>query len=140
NQVWAMDITYVPMARGFIYLVAVMDWFSRRVLSWRVSITMEAAFCIEALEEALMTSPGLHQPGHSSVATQGAFHQHSEPGYKFRPHPIYDLIHGSARLRLCAVALRVLPSWLRHSYVNHADATQPFHSIVCLGSPLRCPS
>lgn len=53
NQVWAMDITYVPMARGFIYLVAVMDWFSRRVLSWRVSITMEAAFCIEALEEAL---------------------------------------------------------------------------------------
>src|SRR5262249_37684400 len=46
-------ITYVPMARGFIYLVAVIDWFSRRVLSWRVSITMEAAFCIEALEEAL---------------------------------------------------------------------------------------
>jgi putative transposase len=45
NQVWAMDITYVPMARGFIYLVAVMDWFSRRVLSWRVSITMEAAIC-----------------------------------------------------------------------------------------------
>jgi len=53
NQVWAMDITYVPMARGFIYLTAVMDWFSRRVLSWRVSITMEAAFCVEALEEAL---------------------------------------------------------------------------------------
>ena len=53
NQVWAMDITYVPMARGFIYLVAVMDWFSRRVLSWRVSITMEATFCVEALEEAL---------------------------------------------------------------------------------------
>jgi putative transposase len=53
NQVWAMDITYVPMARGFVYLAAVMDWFSRRVLSWRVSITMEAAFCVEALEEAL---------------------------------------------------------------------------------------
>jgi putative transposase len=48
-----MDITYVPMARGFIYLAAVMDWFSRRVLSWRVSITMEAAFCVEALGEAL---------------------------------------------------------------------------------------
>ena len=48
-----MDITYVPMARGFVYLAAVVDWFSRRVLSWRVSITMEAAFCIEALEEAL---------------------------------------------------------------------------------------
>jgi putative transposase len=53
NQVWAMDITYVPMARGFIYLAAVVDWFSRRVLAWRLSITMEAAFCIEAVEEAL---------------------------------------------------------------------------------------
>jgi len=54
NQVWAMDITYVPMARGFVYLVAVLDWFSRRVLSWRVSISMEAAFCVEALEEAIV--------------------------------------------------------------------------------------
>ncbi|MCL4743792.1 MAG: IS3 family transposase [Burkholderiaceae bacterium] len=53
NQVWAMDITYVPMARGFVYLAVVLDWFSRRVLSWRVSITMEAAFCVEALEDAL---------------------------------------------------------------------------------------
>jgi putative transposase len=53
NQVWAMDITYIPMARGFVYLAVVLDWFSRRVLSWRVSITMEAAFCAEALEEAL---------------------------------------------------------------------------------------
>jgi putative transposase len=53
NQVWAMDITYVPMARGFVYLAAVIDWFSRRVLSWRLSITMEADFCVEALEEAL---------------------------------------------------------------------------------------
>ena len=53
NQVWAMDITYIPMARGFVYLAVVLDWFSRRVLSWRVSITMEAAFCVEALEDAL---------------------------------------------------------------------------------------
>ena len=53
NQVWATDITYIPMARGFVYLVAVVDWFSRRVLSHRVSITMEAGFCVEALEEAL---------------------------------------------------------------------------------------
>ena len=53
NQVWATDITYIPMARGFVYLAAVVDWFSRRVLAWRLSITMEAAFCIEALEEAL---------------------------------------------------------------------------------------
>jgi putative transposase len=53
DEVWAMDITYVPMARGFVYLAAVIDWFSRRVLSWRLSITMEAGFCVEALEEAL---------------------------------------------------------------------------------------
>src|SRR5215470_8424378 len=53
NQVWAMDITYIPMARGFVYLAVVLDWFSRRVLSWRLSITMEASFCIAALEDAL---------------------------------------------------------------------------------------
>jgi len=48
-----MDITYIVMARGFVYLAVVLDWFSRRVLSWRVSITMEASFCVDALEEAL---------------------------------------------------------------------------------------
>jgi putative transposase len=53
DQVWAMDITYIPMARGFVYLAAVIDWFSRRVLAWRLAITMEAAFCVEAVEEAL---------------------------------------------------------------------------------------
>jgi putative transposase len=53
NQVWAMDITYIPMARGFVYLAVVLDWFSRRVLAWRLSITMEAAFCVETLEDAL---------------------------------------------------------------------------------------
>lgn len=53
NQVWAMDITYIPMPRGFVYLAAVVDWFSRRVLSWRVSITMEVGFCLDAVEEAL---------------------------------------------------------------------------------------
>ena len=53
NQVWAMDITYIPMARGFVYLAAALDWFSRRVLAWRVSITLEVEFCLEAVEEAL---------------------------------------------------------------------------------------
>jgi len=53
NQVWAMDITYIPMARGFVYLAAVVDWFSRRVLAWRLSITMDTSFCIDALEEAM---------------------------------------------------------------------------------------
>lgn len=53
NQVWSTDITYIPMAKGFVYLVAVMDWYSRRVLSWRISTTMDTSFCIEALEEAI---------------------------------------------------------------------------------------
>jgi len=53
NQVWATDVTYIPMARGFIYLVAIMDWYSRRVLSWRVSNTLDVSFCVEALEEAI---------------------------------------------------------------------------------------
>ena len=53
NQVWATDITYIPMRSGFVYLVAIMDWYSRRVLSWRLSNTLDSSFCVEALEEAL---------------------------------------------------------------------------------------
>jgi putative transposase len=67
NQVWAADITHIPMARGFVYLVVVLDWFSRRALSWRVSITPEADFCVEAVEEALArhARPLQHRPGQS---------------------------------------------------------------------------
>jgi putative transposase len=53
NQVWCADITYIPMEHGWVYLVAVMDWFSRRVLAWRLSITLESDFCVEALQEAM---------------------------------------------------------------------------------------
>jgi putative transposase len=53
NQVWTADITYIPMARGFLYLVAIIDWYSRYVLSWKLSNTLDAGFCVEALEEAL---------------------------------------------------------------------------------------
>ena len=53
NQVWAMDITYIPMARGFVYLAAILDWFSRKVLAWRLSTTLETGPCIEALNEAM---------------------------------------------------------------------------------------
>ena len=75
NQVWAMDITYIPMARGFVYLAAVVDWFSRRILSWRVSITMEAAFCIEAVEEALARHgrPEIFNTDQGSQFTSQAF-------------------------------------------------------------------
>jgi putative transposase len=75
NQVWAMDITYVPMARGFVYLAAVIDWLSRRVLAWRLSITMEAAFCAEALEEALARygRPEIFNSDQGSQFTSHAF-------------------------------------------------------------------
>jgi putative transposase len=75
NQVWATDITYIPMARGFVYLTAVVDWFSRRVLSWRVSITMEAEFCIEALEEALAKhgTPDIFNTDQGSQFTSAEF-------------------------------------------------------------------
>ena len=75
NQVWAMDITYVPMARGFVYLAAVLDWSSRRVLSWRVSISMEAAFCVEALEEAMFRHgrPDIFNTDQGSQFTSQAF-------------------------------------------------------------------
>ncbi len=53
NQVWCSDITYVPMRNGFMYLVAIMDWYSRHVLAWRLSNTMDTSFCVEALDEAL---------------------------------------------------------------------------------------
>ena len=75
NQVWAMDITYIPMARGFVYLAAVLDWFSRRVLAWRLSITMEADFCLEAVEEALARhgTPEIFNTDQGSQFTSAAF-------------------------------------------------------------------
>ena len=75
NQVWAMDITYIPMARGFVYLAAVLDWHTRRVLSWRLSITMEADFCIEAVEEALAKhgKPEIFNTDQGSQFTSAAF-------------------------------------------------------------------
>jgi putative transposase len=75
NQVWAMDITYIPMARGFVYLAAVMDWSTRRVLAWRLSITMEVDFCIEAVEEALATygRPEIFNTDQGSQFTSAAF-------------------------------------------------------------------
>ena len=75
NQVWAMDITYIPMARGFVYLAVVLDWFSRRVLAWRLSITMEAAFCVETLEDALAHhgKPAIFNTDQGSQFTGAAF-------------------------------------------------------------------
>jgi putative transposase len=75
NQVWATDITYIPMAKGFVYLIAIVDWFSRRVLSWRLSITMDTAFCVEAVEEALArhARPEIFNTDQGSQFTSVAF-------------------------------------------------------------------
>ncbi len=75
NQVWATDITYIPMARGFVYLIAIVDWFGRRVLAWRLSITQEADFCVEALEEALTRfgAPEIFNTDQGSQFTSMAF-------------------------------------------------------------------
>ena len=75
NHVWATDITYIPMARGFVYLCAVMDWFARRVLAWRLSNTMEAAFCVETLEDALAhhSKPEIFNSDQGSQFTGTAF-------------------------------------------------------------------
>ena len=75
NQVWAMDLTYIPMARGFVHLAVVLDWFSRRVLSWRLSITMEATFCVETLEDALARygKPNIFNTDQGSQFTGAAF-------------------------------------------------------------------
>jgi len=75
NQVWAADITYIPLARGFAYLVAIIDWYSRRVLSWRLSSSMDTDFCIEALREALRRygQPDIFNTDQGSQFTSEAF-------------------------------------------------------------------
>jgi putative transposase len=75
NQVWATDITYIPMNRGFMYLVVVMDWYSRKILSWRISNTMESDFCVEALQDALSRygRPGIFNTDQGSQFTSKDF-------------------------------------------------------------------
>lgn len=75
NQVWAADITYIPMAHGFAYLVAIIDWYSRRVLSWRLSNTLDSTFCVEALEDALgrFPKPEIFNTDQGSQFTADAF-------------------------------------------------------------------
>jgi putative transposase len=74
NQVWSTDITYVPMQQGFLYLVAVMDWYSRHVLSWRLSNTLDGSFCLEALEEALaLNKPKIFNTDQGSQFTSSSF-------------------------------------------------------------------
>ena len=73
NQVWCADVTYIPMQRGFLYLVAIMDWHSRKVLAWRLSNSMDTAFCVEALKEALAKhgTPEIFNTDQGSQFTSG---------------------------------------------------------------------
>ena len=81
DQVWATDITYIPLAKGFLYLIAIMDWRSRYILSWRLSNTMDTSFCVEALEEAL------------SCRKPEIFH--SDQGSQFTSAVFQELLHRS---------------------------------------------
>jgi len=75
NQVWSTDITYIRLARGFVYLVAIIDWYSRRVLGWRISNSMDATFCVDCLEEAICThgKPEIFNSDQGSQFTSEAF-------------------------------------------------------------------
>ena len=77
NQVWSSDTTYIPMRRGFLYLVAVMDWYSRYVLSWKLSNSMDVEFCLEALDDALTqglprSSTPIREPSSPAECSQTA--------------------------------------------------------------------
>ena len=78
NQIWSADITYIPMRKGFLYLVAIIDWYSRKALSWRLSATMDVDFCIDALEEALTRygTPEIIQYGSGEPIYQHGLYQY----------------------------------------------------------------
>ena len=104
NQVWATDITYIPMARGFLYLVAIMDWHSRYVLAWRLSNTLEVDFCVAALEEALSKGrPQIFNTDQGSQVHQRGLHQHAAGASRSSEHGRQGPVHGQ-RLRGTAVA------------------------------------
>ena len=92
NQVWCSDITYIPMRHGFMYLVAVLDWFSRHVLGWRLSNSMDADFCIEALNDALQTAtPEIFNTDQGAQFTS---HEHTE---KLKSHGVAISMDGKGR-------------------------------------------
>jgi len=93
NQVWAVDITYIPLSKGYVYLAAIMDWASRKVLSWRLSNTLETSFCLDALEEAIeqFGCPGIFNSDQGCQFTSEAFTS------KLREHDIRISMDGRGR-------------------------------------------
>ena len=118
NQVWCADVTYIPMRRGFLYLVAIMDWASRKVLAWRLSNTMDAEFCVAALEEALARygKPGIFNTDQGSPVHQLRLHQHAQgcrhPHLDGRPRPLDGQRLYRATVAVAEVRMRV-PECLR---------------------------
>jgi putative transposase len=95
NQVWSTDITYIRMAQGFLYLVAVMDWFSRFVLSWSLSLTMEVDFCIEALQRALRRGrPDIFNSDQGSQFTSDPVHRRTGSAPDRDQHGRAGTLHG----------------------------------------------
>ncbi len=101
NQVWCSDVTYIPLARGFIYLVAIMDWHSRAVLAWRMSNTLHADFCVDALEEALRRF-GRPEIFNTDQGSQFTIHRRAEGPRHQDQHGRQGPVHGQ-HLRRAAV-------------------------------------
>ena len=122
NQVWATDITYIPMARGFLYLVAILDWHSRYVLAWRLSNTLEVDFCVAALEEALSKGrPQIFNTDQGSQFTSEALHQHAAVPRRSSEHGRQGPVHGQC-LRGTAVAQHQYEEVYLKAYQNGTEA------------------
>lgn len=125
NQVWATDISYIPMAKGFVYLVAIVDWFSRKVLAHRVSITMEADFCVEALEEALAR--------YGKPETEFSEARFSTPTRAANSHPWRSLACCCARASLVAWMAAVRGATM--SWSNGCGARSNTRRCTCAPMP-----
>ncbi len=124
NQAWAMDITYVPTVRSFVYLAAVVDWFSRKVLAWRVSITMETEFCLEAVEDALA------KHGKPEIFN-------TDQGSQFTSIGFTALLRDNG----IAISMDGKGSWRDNVFVEQTrPALSPEHLLVLLGAQQVSPS
>ena len=121
NQVWTMDITYIPMARGFVYLAAVVDWFSRRVLAWKLSIPMETDFCIETRKKHF---PGMKNRK-SSTPTKGAS----------SPAPCFS-INSQTPSALCELRLSITTTWPGSSFGQSTSSTYARKMSLSVGSSM----
>ncbi len=127
NQVWASDITYIPMRQGFLYLVAVLDWYSRYVISWRLSNTLDGAFCREALEEALLgNTPEIFNTDQGAQFTATAFTCRLEQAGKT---PITSLIHSYVPRVPMRSLMRLNPRMSQNKI--EASASRPANKSGC---------